>query len=190
MYGTALRAMAGLHAPNSYKIEGLQLLLDHGADVNAEGGVDGHALVAATATRGLPGSRASGVAVVNLLLEHGADANASEKSHPIPLHAAIFAEDVEILKTLLRARADHDLRVEGKTTPLEYARIMGMETMVIHLQDVVLREVTARTLPYDSTNEPGIQYKGSTGKAEEIGDMDEDSRDIMAGSQREQEQEE
>jgi ankyrin repeat protein len=71
------------------------LLLDAGADVNAEGGEYGHPLQAA-ATKG-------SVDVAKLLLDTGSDVNAKGKYYRYALQAAAYKGNVDLVKLLLGA---------------------------------------------------------------------------------------
>jgi ankyrin repeat protein len=71
----------------------VRLLLDKGADVNAQGGEYGNALQAA--------SSEGHEAVVRLLLDKGADVNAQGGFYSNALHAAAYAGNNEVLEHLI-----------------------------------------------------------------------------------------
>lgn len=94
-YGTALQAVAvapeGItwereeESPESVVIA--KLLLDHGADVNAQGGCYGSALQAAAANKNYE--------LAELFLDRDADINLAESSqYGTVLHAAIIRQDI------------------------------------------------------------------------------------------------
>lgn len=75
-----------------------QLLLDRGADVNAQGGYYGKALQAA--------SRAGHERVVQLLLDNGADVNAQGGEYDNGLQAASEGGNEQVVQMLLDARVE------------------------------------------------------------------------------------
>ncbi|KAJ6607607.1 ankyrin repeat-containing domain protein [Mycena sp. CBHHK59/15] len=79
-------------------IEGVRLLLEKGADVNAQGGAYGSALQA-TSYRGT-------IEIVGLLLEKGADVNAQGGVFGSALQAASYGGNTEIMDLLLTKGAD------------------------------------------------------------------------------------
>ena len=80
------------------KIEAVQLLLDKGADVNAQGGFYGNALQAAAFT--------GNVEITRLLLDKGANVNAQGGFYGNALRAAVYKGSVEIIQLLLDKGAD------------------------------------------------------------------------------------
>ncbi|KAH7461581.1 hypothetical protein FOMA001_g19091 [Fusarium oxysporum f. sp. matthiolae] len=73
-------------------------LISEGADVNAEGGVYGNALQAASSRGNLE--------IVQLLLDEGADFNAQGGEYGNPLQAASYEGDLEVIQLLLDNGAD------------------------------------------------------------------------------------
>ena len=92
-YGFALQ-VAAFHGREAI----VQLLLDKGADVNAQGGRFGNALQAA--------SHRGYVAIVQLLLDKGAEMNAQGGSFGNALQAAAWCGDEAIVQLLLDKGAD------------------------------------------------------------------------------------
>ena len=70
----------------------VQLLLEHGADVNAEDNNYSTPLHLATSLE---------PEIVQLLLQHGADTNALDQSHRTPLHLAMQSQVSDKLRDLL-----------------------------------------------------------------------------------------
>ncbi|KAJ6527979.1 ankyrin repeat-containing domain protein [Mycena vulgaris] len=106
-FGTALQA-AAFCRPNSKALDIVRLLLESGADVNAEGGKYGTALTAAS----LRGS----TDVVQLLLDNGADVNAPGGELGSALQAACSEGATDVVRLLLSYGADvngPDLRGEN-----------------------------------------------------------------------------
>ena len=98
--GTALHAAAAAGRESV-----VQLLLEKGADVNAQGGQYGNALHAAV----LGGHKR----IVQLLLEKGADVNALGP-HGNPLQAASFQGHEDVVRLLLEKGADPNLQGSSK----------------------------------------------------------------------------
>jgi hypothetical protein len=100
----------------------VRLLLDKGADVNAQGGVFGNALQAAS-------SRGHEV-VVRLLLDKGADVNAQGRHFGNALHAAAYAGNNEVLKRLIEKASIRQLQDLYGRTLLWWAAAGGQTTTV------------------------------------------------------------
>ena len=123
-----------------------QLLLEHGADANAQDDFECTPLYLAsrngfvevarvllehdadTEARGfgnwsplIQASAKGHVEVVRVLLEHGADANAPGYDVPTPLHFASNNGDVGVARVLLEHGADANARDDGNATPLHLA---------------------------------------------------------------------
>ncbi|KAH9065632.1 ankyrin repeat-containing domain protein [Lactarius vividus] len=94
------------------KAEAVEVLLRHGADVNAR---DGH--------NWTPLHRASSCGraeSVQLLIRHGADVNARDKSNSTPLHlVSVQRGGIEIARLLLEHGADADAEDDMGRTPYE-----------------------------------------------------------------------
>ena len=95
------------------KLEMVRLLLDHGADpeANAEGRSGEKPLH--QVSYGKYRSEEDGVRVAQLLLEHGADVNTRRKDRQTPLHTASYSGSVEIVRLLLNHGADPEANAEG-----------------------------------------------------------------------------
>lgn len=100
----------------------VQRLLEHGADVNAQGGEYGTALQAATLT----GQKQT----VQLLLEQGADSSVQGRMHGTVLHAASFEGIEDIVRLLLRKGADPNARGVRNLTALQAASLNGHQQTV------------------------------------------------------------
>ena len=126
-----------------YKI--VQLLLDHGADVNTQGGHFGNALQAAAYARGGE--------TVQLLLTHGADFNAQGGRFTTAFQAAQFTRSVTIMQLLLDHGADPIglelslyalITITGSTmdqnTDTVQRFVIGLRESVGHLKDRMIGE--------------------------------------------------
>jgi ankyrin repeat protein len=100
----------------------VKLLLDHGAEVNAQGGVFGNALQGA--------STAGHYQVVKILLEHGADINMQGGQHTNALQAACKFNNIEVVKLLLSSKATMTGCDDDGSTALNIAVSKGRVGMV------------------------------------------------------------
>ncbi|CAG8949966.1 hypothetical protein HYFRA_00004298 [Hymenoscyphus fraxineus] len=115
--GSPLIAAAGRgHA------ESVNLLLEHGADINLEGGQHGSALGAA--------SYGGHEHIVNLLLEHGADINLEGGQHGSALGAASYNGNKHIVNLLLEHGADINLEGGSFGSALGAASFNGNKHIV------------------------------------------------------------
>ena len=97
-------------------VEALQLLLDHGAEVNARNGLDATALVWAAADP----------VKLRLLVAHGADVNARTRLERTPLMIAAACDGcAENVRLLIEEGADVRARDKGGTTALALAAQAG-----------------------------------------------------------------
>ena len=103
----------------------VRLLLDRGADVNAQGGEYGHALQAAV-------SQKSEV-IVRLLLDRGADINAQGGVYGNALQAAASYGSEVIVRLLLDQGADINAQGGEYGNALQAAAAKGSEVIVRHL---------------------------------------------------------
>ena len=108
---------------NATKI--VQLLLKHGAKVNAKDVYGGTPLYAA--------SRCGNIAVVKELLKNGANVSARFET---PLHAAAKLGQVEVIEELLIYNADINAKDRKKYTPLHYASLGGQGAAVAKLLEL------------------------------------------------------
>ncbi|KAB8234140.1 uncharacterized protein BDW43DRAFT_64210 [Aspergillus alliaceus] len=127
-------------------LEGLQhtveLLLERGADVNAQGGYYGHALQAA--------SKQGHKEIVQILLEKGADVNAQGWDCSNALQAASAGGHKEIVQILLETGADvrahgggyygHALQAASAQGHEEIVQILLEKGADVHVQGRVLRQ--------------------------------------------------
>jgi hypothetical protein len=107
--------------------EVVQQLLDHGADVNAQGGPYGNALQAA--------SRFGYSETVQKLLDHGADVNARGGFFGTALEAASVEGYDEVVQKLLDHGADVNAQGGLYGTALEAASVEGHDEVVQKLLD-------------------------------------------------------
>ncbi|KAM0724130.1 hypothetical protein Q7P37_000011 [Cladosporium fusiforme] len=98
-YGNPLQASVVARS-----LDTVRLLLENGADVNAEGGEYHTALQAAVFVGGL--NMISSLDIARLLLEYGADVNAKGGEHHTALQAAVFFGDLDMIRLLLEYGAD------------------------------------------------------------------------------------
>jgi ankyrin repeat protein len=141
VYGTALQAAA-----SEGEMEIVRLLLDKGADINAQGGEYGTALHAAVlqgemeivrllldkgadvnAQRGPYGAALQAAAwrgitkIVRLLLDKGADVSAQGGEYRTALHAATLYRDTEVVRLLLDEGAQTNIPDFSEARPLQLA---------------------------------------------------------------------
>ena len=102
--------------------EALRMLLEAGADVNAQGRMSDTPLHIA--------ARVRNIAAIRVLLEAGADVNAQGDNGDTPLHHAARNGDTEALRMLLEAGADVNARQGGNGwTPLDIAKAETWELL-------------------------------------------------------------
>lgn len=108
--------------------EVVKLLLDHGADINANtpGRSKGHTALRAASL----GFRNATIAVVRLLLERGADIDAQSDSEGTALHEAVGVRNTEIARLLLEKGARLDIEQEVVGTALHIASRNGSKDLV------------------------------------------------------------
>ena len=99
-----------LHVASCFgKLEIVHLLLDHGADTNAE--TDNGLKILHQVSFGMYKCKEDGVRIAELLLEHGAEVDARSEDHSTPLHIACEYGRLEIVRLLL----DHGAEVNAET---------------------------------------------------------------------------
>ena len=131
-------------------LEVARKLLELGHDVNAQGGLYGNALQAAS-------ERSGNGAMVRLLLDHGADVNAQGGEYGTALHAAAtkFGNEATI-GLLLDRGADINSQGVGDCTALQDAAAIGNEAIVRLLLDRKA-DVNARGAVYGSALQAASQ---------------------------------
>jgi ankyrin repeat protein len=107
---------AFLSAASSGRLEIAQILLDHGADLNAENEWGETALH--IVSRGIYDSQEQGVGTARLLLERGVDVNTRQKDGWTSLHCAAFIGRVELTQLLLEHGANASIETKGCETAL------------------------------------------------------------------------
>ena len=103
-----------LYAVNMRHIGIAQLLIEGGAETDAQGRSTGTIALFNAVERNLP-------SIVSLLLEKGADVRASGSNHRSLLHQAAYCAKDDVVKICLERGIDIDSRCEGDQTPLHLA---------------------------------------------------------------------
>ena len=135
--GTALHTASGMNRLNV-----VQQLLKHGADVNSPGLWGRTPLLFASFSGSLE--------VVRWLLEHGADVNAKDMcDHQTSLHLAASCGHIEIVRTLFKHKADINARSKSGRTPLHSATHDGhvdvVQFLLNHSADPNARDIDEET---------------------------------------------
>jgi uncharacterized protein len=97
------------------QLEVAAVLLEHGADVDAEAGNPSHVQPLHSAAAG------GHAAIAALLLERGADPNARQQGGFVPLHSAAARGDEVTARLLLEHGADGDARTDDGRRPIDLA---------------------------------------------------------------------
>lgn len=129
-----LRATALYHAAQQDRRAAASVLLDFGADPNAESASGDTPLHVAAA--------APALATMKVLLEHGGSVNARNHRRQTPLHRAVeewWAEATEVVQLLVSAGADVNARDQDRQTALSRA----LDRNKTHIVDL-LRKAGAR----------------------------------------------
>ncbi|KAJ7028092.1 ankyrin repeat domain-containing protein [Mycena alexandri] len=100
----------------------VQLLIEHGADVNVQGGAYNSPLQAA--------SYNGHENIVQLLIEHGADVNAQGGEYDGTLQAASYMGHETIVQLLIEHGADVNVQVAAHNSALQAASLAGHENIV------------------------------------------------------------
>lgn len=100
-----------------HAIQTAELLIAHGADVNARDGQDRTPLMSA--------ARYGSVEISELLIAHGTDVNARDREYRTPLYNAAYNNAVEISELLIAHGADINVRDVEDDAPLHSAASGG-----------------------------------------------------------------
>src|SRR6266702_2549186 len=124
------------------------MLLDHGANVNAEN--DRGETPLHLVSQGKYDSQEHGVGIARLLLARGMDANAQDKSHSTPLLWAAFYGRLKITQMLLDHGANANMKNDHGETPLHQVSQGEYDS---HEQGVgITRLLLARDVDADAQN--------------------------------------
>lgn len=101
-------------------IEGCKVLLEHGADINAQNKDDlGYTLLIVASRNRLPSSKDQ-LNMINFLLENGADIEGTDKVNGTALIGATVDANKEVVELLLEKGANVDCNDVQGQTPLHY----------------------------------------------------------------------
>ena len=103
-----------------------ELLLAHGANINAAAGHHGGTVLHRAVIHG-------DIALTGLLLEHGADPDRQDRSGKTPLHNAV-TKNRKLVELLLAYAPNLAVESRDGETPLEYARRLKKRTIVRMLE--------------------------------------------------------
>ena len=110
-------------------LSAIQVLLEHGADINAQDGRRETPLHCAL-SRGDP-------QISRLLVEHGADVNAKDYTHTTPLHLASLNAPPAIAPLLIEQGADINAKDITRNTPLLLAlSLRDLQTLLLLLEHI------------------------------------------------------
>jgi ankyrin repeat protein len=114
------------------------LLIEHSADVNAQGGLFGNALQAASSNRHIN--------IVQLLIEHSAEVNAQGREYGNALQAASFRGHIDIVQLLIEHGANVNTQGGKYGRALKAALYRGTDrewqlrnddnTLIQHLENI------------------------------------------------------
>jgi ankyrin repeat protein len=128
----------------------LQMLVDRGADINAQGGYYGSALQAASAQ--------GHDKIVQMLLDRGADVNAQDGEYDNALQVASYGGHEKVVQMLLDRGADVNAQDEHYGSALQAASAEGHERVVQMLVDRGA-DVNAQDGEYDNALQ-AASYRG------------------------------
>ena len=127
-------ALVNAYAPDGFQALGLaaffghtaiaQLLLEHGAEVNAPSRNGQRVMPLHSSVAG------QHLALTKLLLEHGADVNATQEGGFTPLQGAAQNGQRKMVELLLKYGADKTVRSDGGQIALDIARAEGHEAVL------------------------------------------------------------
>jgi len=134
-------------------LEVVRVLLEHGADVEAQNEDKLTPLHRA--------SRSGRGEVVRVLLEQGADGAAFDRNRMTPLHWASFGGYVEVTRILLERSKDAAAKDKNGWTPLHWAAFEGrveiVRILLKHGVDATVRDKAGRTPLHRSSSEGHLQ---------------------------------
>lgn len=110
-------------------LEAVQVLLEHGADVNSQNDVGKTPLYEALFHVGFSLEKKVAIDIMRRLLEHGADTNIRDRGHSTLLHRVSSQGWFEVARLLLRYGAKVDAKDGEGRTPFEIASSNGYHEM-------------------------------------------------------------
>jgi ankyrin repeat protein len=101
-----------------------ELLISHGADVNATNGFGDTPLHIAVARYGKQSEEGAVITknAIELLLAHGASINTQNSKGETPLHSAVRSNQISLVELLLKHKADVNIANRDGKTPLQLAK--------------------------------------------------------------------
>jgi ankyrin repeat protein len=109
-------------AVDTDRLDILQILLSHGADVHARGARDAPVLLSA--------ARSGTVEMMQEIMNHGADFNARDAYGSTALHGAVLRDNLAVIELLLRKIADTNISDGRGETALHLATLLNKLRMI------------------------------------------------------------
>jgi ankyrin repeat protein len=130
------------------RVDVAELLVKHGADVNARNN-----------NNSTPLHLAANAGVAELLIRHGAEVNVRDKDGFTPLHWAADKGHLDVARLLLEMGADPNIIDKENKTPLDIAREKGHENVARVIEELV----KSKTLSILDVEAPEL-FAGEWGK--------------------------
>lgn len=120
-------------------LDSIELLLNAGADVNAQN-ANGDTSLHTVAT--IKSENKQAIQVIYALLDAGADVNAQNANGDTPLHTAIHSGNLNIINTLLNSGADVNIANKEGVTPLTKAIFNDSPEVTHEIQKNIVEALT------------------------------------------------